>query len=669
MKVSLTTKIFLAFSFLLSTFALLAFYSVKEFHDIGEDLRRINEGHLVLARAAGSLETLQQNRFRDLLKSQTEADPAGREVILRVANAYFPEVVRGRVEEVRQLCERQLGSIDPRGRYAERSRAFYREILAHVDRIGSGHAEVDELSEVLHAHVVTTTVAAAAHFTADIERLESTLRGEVSDLNGTITDETQAAVQDAERDERDAIWRVVVMTLIAILVGVLITVLSARSLAPMRALVDFARAISRGDYSREVIATGDDELSQLADELAAMAKNRKEREDELDRQQGELEQAYHRVAELKRYHESVVQSLETAVIVTDRDLVVTSANRAAESRFGLADLRGQSLAALPFARAIGPLEPLLARGAELRLSAIALGELRVDAVVTPFESDQGKVLGLVLAMEDVTEGVRTKEALIRSERLAAIGRMSAHVTHEVRNPLASIGLNAELLEALISESGAAGPQADEAHTLARAIGREVDRLTAITEEYLRFARLPRPELASEDVGALLGSIAQFVRRDLENAKVSLVFALAPDLRPVELDRDQIRQAVLNLVRNAKESMPEGGVVELGAEIEGDRVAIVVRDHGVGIAPENVERIFDPFFSTKLTGTGLGLALCHQIVVEHGGELAVRSEVGKGSEFRLLLGGIRGSVARDAVIEVFPADDVVGGASPRFKRSK
>ncbi len=644
MKLSLTTKIFLAFTFLLSIFAFLAFYSVQEFHDTSEDVRRINGDQLVLAREAGQLETLQVNRFRDLKRATEQGDPATRQDVLKITNAYYPDVVQGRIEEIRALAQRQLkpppGTEPPRPSHAQHD--FYRQILAHLEAIERGNAAVDELSEAMHAHASqerdgTLTTTVTPPHAALLDSLEPTVRGEIFRLNTAIDEESKAVVQRAEKDEYDAVWRVIAMTVVAIVVGLLITALSARALTPITQLVDFARAISRGDYSRQVQAAGDDELSQLAEELSSMAKARKEREAELDRQQGELEQAYHRVAELKRYHESVVQSLETAVIVTDRDLVVTSANRVAEGRFGLAELRGKRLDALPFAAELGSLDRLLAGRSEVRLAAVALGELRVDVAVTPFESDQGKVLGLVLAMQDVTEGVRTKEALIRSERLAAIGRMSAHVTHEVRNPLASIGLNAELLEALVQESGVKGAEAEEAQALSRAIGREVDRLTAITEDYLRFARLPRPELHPEDLGALATSLAHFVRKDLEASGVALVLRVTPDLPPVEVDRDQIRQAVLNLVRNAKESMPEGGTVELVVERDADRVAIVVRDQGVGIAPENLERIFDPFFSTKLTGTGLGLALCHQIVAEHGGELAVRSEVGVGSEMRVRLG--------------------------------
>ncbi|MCC7383713.1 MAG: PAS domain-containing protein [Deltaproteobacteria bacterium] len=648
-RLSLTTKIFLAFAFLLLTFAAVASFSIRQFHEIGERLRDINEGHLVLARIAGQLETLQQNRFRDLRRARAEADPASRAVVLRIASAYFPDVVQARVDEVREVCRRQLARLDQKATDgdAEAKRELYRSILARVDRIGEGHEAVDELSEQLLLHARTATTAAAPSFDADLDRLEGSLRGEVYQLSRTIQEETDRAVQRTEVDERNAIWRVIAMTILAILVGLLVTLLSARALAPMRALVDFARAISRGDYEHEVGPGGEDELSQLADELQQMARSRKEREAELDRQQAELEAAYHWVADLKRYHESVVLSLKTAVIVTDRDLLITSANRAAES-LGLASdhARGQRLETLPLGaelvRRVGSPSKLLEATDPVHLAALALQEQLFDLSITPFRNELGAVMGLVLAVEDVTEAARTKEALIRSERLAAIGRMSAHVTHEVRNPLASIGLNAELLEALIAESGVSGKTAEEAQALSRAIGREVDRLTAITEEYLRFARLPRPELSAEDLRPLLASVAAFVRRDCEAAGVRLELQLPEQAPLVEVDADQMRQAVLNLVRNAKESMPSGGTIELGLEAQDGEVAIRVRDGGIGIEPANLDRIFDPFFSTKLTGTGLGLALCHQIVTEHGARLLVRSEPHRGSEFRIVMAAREGS---------------------------
>jgi two-component system, NtrC family, sensor kinase len=239
--------------------------------------------------------------------------------------------------------------------------------------------------------------------------------------------------------------------------------------------------------------------------------------------------------------------------------------------------------------------------------------------------------------------------LVRSERLAAVGKMAAMITHEVRNPLSSIALNTELLEDELDERNL------EAKELCRAITREVDRLTALTEEYLAFARLPRPKLAVEQANDVVGAVAGFVREDLMARGVALEVALAPELPLALLDAAQLRQCLLNLIRNATEAVagrpsprvalttrkgPGNGV---GATIE-----IEVADNGPGIAPEVHARLFDPFVSTKQGGTGLGLALTQQIIRDHDGELRVASQPDRGATFTVVLPRARAAPGEVAI---------------------
>jgi len=221
--------------------------------------------------------------------------------------------------------------------------------------------------------------------------------------------------------------------------------------------------------------------------------------------------------------------------------------------------------------------------------------------------------------------------LVRSERLAAVGKMAAVITHEVRNPLSSIGLNAELLEEEVAKVS------PEAVALSRAIGKEVDRLTAITEEYLRFARMPRPRLEREDVNGIVSGVVGFQKEDLASRGVRIETDLAEGLPGVDADEAQLRQALLNLFRNAADAMPGGGTLTVSTRA-GDEggIEVSVRDTGPGIPTEHLRKIFEPFFSTKEGGTGLGLALTHQIIAEHGGRIAVESAPGQGTTFRLAL---------------------------------
>jgi signal transduction histidine kinase len=221
--------------------------------------------------------------------------------------------------------------------------------------------------------------------------------------------------------------------------------------------------------------------------------------------------------------------------------------------------------------------------------------------------------------------------LIRSERLATVGRMAAHITHEIRNPLASLGLNVELL------GDEVGADNQEARKLVNSIGKEVDRLSEITETYLRFVRLPKPKLEREDLGAVAMSVLEFAGSELALAGIGWTIDIEPGLPEVVADESQLRQALLNLVRNAKEAMPGGGSIrlEVGKAAEG-QVRLVLADSGLGIPPENLANIFEPFFSTKAKGTGLGLALVQQIVSEHGGRIEVDCPPGGGTRFTIFL---------------------------------
>jgi signal transduction histidine kinase len=176
----------------------------------------------------------------------------------------------------------------------------------------------------------------------------------------------------------------------------------------------------------------------------------------------------------------------------------------------------------------------------------------------------------------------------------------------------------------------------EAVSLLGSIQREIDRLTQFTEEYLRLARLPAPALALEPIEGVVRRVARFVQREMEAAEVTLEVRIEPELGVVLHDEAQIRQALLNLLRNAREAMPGGGTIELAARRDGEGVALSVADRGEGIAPDVRARLFDVLFSTKERGTGLGLALTREIVVAHHGEVRCERREGGGTVFTLWL---------------------------------
>jgi two-component system NtrC family sensor kinase len=278
-------------------------------------------------------------------------------------------------------------------------------------------------------------------------------------------------------------------------------------------------------------------------------------------------------------------------------------------------------------RVLSPLERL-----QKRVLAVARGEL-LEKLEPTVDDELGRLAQeferMVAALSVRDKSLREAQAqLIQSERLAAIGRMAAHVSHEVRNPLSSIGLNVELLEEELVSANR------ETKDLLGAIHREIERLRGVTEEYLRVARLPNPHLLPEYIGDVVQGSLSLLRPELAKAGITLEVNIDDDLPMVLLDEAQMRQVILNLVKNAREAMPSGGRIRVEAHAERDGVALRVRDEGVGMQAEQKARIFDLFYTTKQGGSGLGLPLTQQIVVAHGGLIECESAPDQGTTFTL-----------------------------------
>ena len=223
-----------------------------------------------------------------------------------------------------------------------------------------------------------------------------------------------------------------------------------------------------------------------------------------------------------------------------------------------------------------------------------------------------------------------QEELLVAERMATVGRLSLKVAHEVRNPIAAIELNAEILQDIVR--GQTGKEGVEAVALVSAIRDQVTALDGLTEEYLAFARFPKPHFEEESINHLLTELADFVRPLATRQGLTVGVEVDPEIPFMEIDRTLLRQAIHNLVKNGMEALSHGGAITLSSRLDGEHVEIAVADTGPGIPQEVGERLFEPFFTTKPQGTGLGLSIARQITEEHGGELSWVSRPGAGTTF-------------------------------------
>lgn len=511
MRLSLATKIFFGFALVVCTFGAVSAYSVITLHRVGEGIRVVSQAYLPLTTVAAQVETFHKNRTRDLQRLLDERDLRTQRALIRAARLYYPQEMHKRIQAGRAITQAALP-------FAAAGEA---DFLADIDRRFADlllrYAAFDARAEALFVQMEgdQPDAAVTAQQARELLAVQQQLDRDIKLLGSALDTRVSVRVANASSEERRGAWTIIVLTVGAILLGLLVTVASLRVLSPIQRLTEMAVRIGRGDYAAEAPVGGGDEIAVLARAFNAMAASLREREAQLAQKQREL---------------------------------------------------------------------------------------------------------------------------VRAERLAAMGRVTAQITHEIRNPLSSIGLNAEMLEEAIGqarfETAAAGRESVE---LLRAIAREVDRLTEVTEQYLRFARAPKPQLASEDVNAVARALLDFLAPELQGAGLTVERALSPEPLWAVADEGQLRQALLNLVRNAREALAgRAGTVRVASRAVGEQVELAVEDDGPGVGAEDLARIFDPFFSTKERGTGLGLSVTQQIVREHGGQLTCQSEPGRGTRFTITL---------------------------------
>jgi signal transduction histidine kinase len=213
--------------------------------------------------------------------------------------------------------------------------------------------------------------------------------------------------------------------------------------------------------------------------------------------------------------------------------------------------------------------------------------------------------------------------MYRAERLATAGELAAGAAHEIRNPLAAVRSAIQYLRSDYAEGSARASLVDDLLS-------EVDRIDGIVEGLLSFARPPVSRPEPVELPELLGQSVALVAVRARSQRVSVTLDAPPSLA-FHADPNQLKQVLLNVLLNALQAMPDGGELRVAAAPRGRSVEIRVADTGSGIPPEHVDRVFDPFFTTRPEGTGLGLSICYGIVERHGGEMEVRSEAGRGTE--------------------------------------
>lgn len=343
----------------------------------------------------------------------------------------------------------------------------------------------------------------------------------------------------------------------------------------------------------------------------------------------EVETFFVELAQDKRFLETIFNAIREGVIVTDPDGTVIYLNNAAGRLFGLdpASALGRPLAdrisGLPWKE--------LAQGHEVVTRDIEIFHpvhRVLNFYVVPLMGESGRQhAGYALIMRDFTDRHREAQETLESERIAALQLLAAGVAHEIGNPLNSLTIHLQLLERRLRKL----PREQREDLLAplEIAREEIRRLDSIVTQFLRAIRPAPLQRSRHDLNALVRDTAEFLDPELRSRNILLELDLTPGLPPLEVDHDQLKQAFYNIVKNALEAMKQGGLLKIRTGSDAECVLVSFTDTGGGMSNEAMARIFEPYFTTKKEGSGLGLMITQRIVQAHGGKIVIESDPGKG----------------------------------------
>ncbi|MBD3367013.1 MAG: PAS domain-containing protein [Candidatus Eisenbacteria bacterium] len=347
----------------------------------------------------------------------------------------------------------------------------------------------------------------------------------------------------------------------------------------------------------------------------------------------------------KRQLQAIFDGITDGLIIVDRDFRIVAVNKAEAAFLGQSPkelvgkpcyevyCRGEEACPLcPAHETFATGKPALVSQLELTGGYHRKG---VDVYTFPVYDEKGRTVQAIQYIKDVTDRLQLQRQLREVEQLTGIGQMAANVAHEIRNPLIAVGGFARQLHEKLDED-------DPRREYSQIILEEVTRLEQILRDQLTLERHLQPVLGPVDINRILRDVRKLVSHGMLSSQVRMVGELSDDLPVTMGDANQLKQAFLNVISNAIQSMPDGGTLTVRTEQHGQRIVVSISDTGEGIPREVVDKLFVPFFTTRKTGSGLGLAVTRRIIENHGGSISVSSTPGEGTTFELRIPVVRSS---------------------------
>ncbi|MFK5951504.1 MAG: ATP-binding protein [Desulfobacterium sp.] len=417
---------------------------------------------------------------------------------------------------------------------------------------------------------------------------------------------------------------------IALIVGVFFANLAAgRITGPLSKLVEITVGASQGDLKQDIHVQTGDEIEILASNFSTMIK-------EIMTHKQALEQRLEEIRQLQQYSEKVLETMADGLLSVTKERNVKQLNPAAREILGISgdmDTRDRDISQVlnqnpEIHEVMVKILEDPATNSQQEINISSNGSPRVILMgFGVLEAQNNGSMEVIFNLHDITEFKHLESRMRQSQRLADIGIIAAGLAHEIRNPLSAIKTFSGLLPQKVNKPGFL-------EKFQRTVPREINRLNGLVEELLELARTPNYNFTMLNVTRLLDDILDLVGMDLDASGINYVRNFESNLGEIRADGDQLAKVFHNLIRNAAQVMPDGGTLTVAALRKNDQVTIAIQDTGPGMAPETLNTIFTPFFTTKHKGTGLGLAITQKVITEHGGEIKATSIQDQGSCFTM-----------------------------------
>lgn len=426
--------------------------------------------------------------------------------------------------------------------------------------------------------------------------------------------------------------------LIIIVISTISSLFLAKSITnPIKELVTSVRKTGK-DISnfKGIPVMGSDEIGELSKAFNDMSFR-------LKIHVNQLKDSYQKVNEVQQYLNNIIESVASGILVMDRNGTITVFNKAAEkiTRFKSDEFLGKNImdfyTATEFGADILREKGKICRYQETKLITKDNEEIPISVSTSLIKNSRDEIIGTIFLFNDLSQIKMLEDELKREDRIRTMGEMAANIIHEIGNPLAGISNLLQVLKENYAED-------EIREEVLNTLEEEVGNLNKMVINFLDFSKTSSLNPKSTDIVELIDDILYLLKADIIAKKIRIKKEVGREILKVYIDERTIKQCFLNILINAVQAVKEYGEIELKYKTKNEPadgqekkfVEILVRDNGTGIQPDKIEKIFSPFFTTKKGGTGLGLAIAYKLIKENGGRIAVKSEVGKGTEFSILL---------------------------------